>query len=383
MQSFLSLFQVPFATSSGPSPSSNAAARSASQAGVPDGLVQAFASASETTGLPFDYFLTTAQRESSLDANAAASTSSARGAFQFIEQTWLGMLHEHGQALGLGAEASAVQQRSDGRFVVADPSTEQALLDLRYDPQLSAVMSGLYLQSNAQDLQNALGRPVTVGEGYVAHVFGPSGGSRLIALAEQQPGRAAADVFPTQARANPGLFYDRAGQPVSMRQLYDRLVDGFPQEQVSMTAPVVNAPARVAAPVPAPSSNEPLSLEPNGFAALPEAAPAEPDVLARHGLFTAAHSRVAPAQAEPNGDPFFNALFRADGYRTPDLPQEVVSTHGGEGGDVVPPPTPRPEKAEADGPPVDLVQFVQSGQLAASYRNPARDMTGTELVGPV
>lgn len=381
MQSFLSLFQVPFATSSGPSPASSEAARSASQSGVPDGLVQAFASASQTTGLPFDYFLTTARRESSLDANAAARTSSARGAFQFIEQTWLGMIHEHGQALGLGSEASAVERRADGRFVVSDPATKQAVLDLRYDPQLSAVMSGLYLQSNAQDLQNALGRPVTVGEGYVAHVFGPAGGSRLIALAEQQPGRAAADVFPTQARANPGLFYDRAGQPVSMRQLYDRLVDGFPQEQVSATAPAMMAPARASAPVAAPSPSEPLSLEPAGFAGLPEAAPADPDVLARHGLFTASSSRFASADArQPASDPFFKALFRADGYRTPDLAQEIVGTHG-EG--AVPPPTPRPEKVGADGPPVDLVQFVQSSQLAASYRNPARETAGTELVDPV
>jgi soluble lytic murein transglycosylase-like protein len=45
--------------------------------------------ASRLTGASFDYLLATAQVESGFNPNSAASTSSARGLFQFIEQTWL------------------------------------------------------------------------------------------------------------------------------------------------------------------------------------------------------------------------------------------------------------------------------------------------------
>ena len=46
--------------------------------------------AASTTGASFEYLLTTAKMESNFNPKAAASTSSARGLFQFIDQTWLG-----------------------------------------------------------------------------------------------------------------------------------------------------------------------------------------------------------------------------------------------------------------------------------------------------
>ena len=45
--------------------------------------------AAQATGTSFQYLLATAQVESGLNPQAGASTSSARGLFQFIEQTWL------------------------------------------------------------------------------------------------------------------------------------------------------------------------------------------------------------------------------------------------------------------------------------------------------
>ncbi len=384
MQSFLSLFSVPDTALARPSDPARAAPG-------PQRIEQAFANASAATGLPFDFFMTTAMRESSLDVNAAATTSSARGPFQFIEQTWLGMVHEHGANLGLSEEAAAIERRSDGRFLVDNPQTREAVLAMRHDPQLSAVMSGLYLQENAGDLQNALGRPVTVGEGYVAHVFGPSGASRLISLAEQQPNRVAADVFPTQAAANRGLFYDRSGEPVSVRQLYDRLVDGFPTDTVSTYTRLASTgvagtglaerPEAVASPV-ARDPSQPLALEPAGFDALPEAV--EPDQFAQMGLFSAAGRGSVP---------FFAALYRPDGVLAPEIAQDLVATHDspapgiqGQPGHAdhrapsVPNPVSRPEEV---GQPLDLLGFVQSGQLTQTYRNPAAIRAALELVPPV
>ena len=45
--------------------------------------------AANATGTSFEYLLATAKMESDFNPSAGASTSSARGLYQFIEQTWL------------------------------------------------------------------------------------------------------------------------------------------------------------------------------------------------------------------------------------------------------------------------------------------------------
>ena len=65
-------------------------------------MTGAIRQASRVTGTNFQYLLATAQVESRFNPNAAAPTSSARGLFQFIEQTWLATLKEQGPALGYG-----------------------------------------------------------------------------------------------------------------------------------------------------------------------------------------------------------------------------------------------------------------------------------------
>ena len=50
--------------------------------------------AARVTGAGFEYLLNTALRESNLNPNAKARTSSATGLFQFIDQTWqIGRAH--------------------------------------------------------------------------------------------------------------------------------------------------------------------------------------------------------------------------------------------------------------------------------------------------
>ena len=104
-----------------------------------NGLVPAIKTASARTGVDFSYLLGTAVKESGLDPQAAAKTSSARGAFQFIEQTWLGLVKEHGAAEGQGRLASAIETRN-GIHLVRDPATREAILALREDPAFSSLM---------------------------------------------------------------------------------------------------------------------------------------------------------------------------------------------------------------------------------------------------
>ena len=78
--------------------------------------------ASQATGTSFNYLLATAQVESGLNPQAGASTSSARGLFQFIDKTWLATMKQAGPSLGYGQYAAAITQNASGHYEVRDPS---------------------------------------------------------------------------------------------------------------------------------------------------------------------------------------------------------------------------------------------------------------------
>lgn len=180
----------------------------------PDAVRAAIRRAADATGVNFSLLVETARRESALNPNAQAGTSSATGLFQFIEGTWLDMVRRHGADHGLGAEAAALQNG-------ANAQTRRDILALRNDPEISARMAGELARENATTLQARLGRAPTAGELYAAHVMGPGGAIRLIEAA-QQGAPNAVSIFPREAAANRGLFYAN-GQPRSAQGLLDRL----------------------------------------------------------------------------------------------------------------------------------------------------------------
>jgi len=166
--------------------------------------------AAQATGASFNYLLATAQVESGLNPQAGASTSSARGLFQFIETTWLATIKQAGAALGYGRYADAITQDASGRYEVRDPTMRSEILKLRGDPTANAVMAGAFTEGNASLLSERLGRAPSEGELYIAHFLGAGGAARLIGLAGTNPNAKAADYFPSAAQANPSIFYDRA-----------------------------------------------------------------------------------------------------------------------------------------------------------------------------
>ena len=171
--------------------------------------------AANRTGVNFDLLVQTARRESALNANARAGTSSATGLFQFIDSTWLDIVRRHGAAHGLGQYAQALQSGS------VDAGTRADILALRTDPELSACMAGELTRENAATLSAQLGRAPSAGELYAAHVLGSGGAARLIQAAAQGAPNASA-LFPREAAANRGIFY-ASGAPCSAQAVLDRL----------------------------------------------------------------------------------------------------------------------------------------------------------------
>ena len=166
------------------------------------------ARAAQATGADFDFLVRTAERESGFDARAQARTSSAAGMFQFLEQTWLGMMHTRGAAHGFSGEANAIERGADGRYTVRDPARRQEILDMRFDAQTSALMAGELAAANAEVLRSRIGREPTSGELYAAHFLGASGAADLIQTARSEPDTPASQLFPAAASANRPIFYE-------------------------------------------------------------------------------------------------------------------------------------------------------------------------------
>ncbi len=179
-----------------------------------DGVRAAIQRGARATGVDFSLLVETARRESALNPTARAGTSSATGLFQFIDSTWLDMVRRHGGEHGLGQYAAALNQG-------ADAETRREILSLRNDPEISARMAGELTRENAATLQSRLGRAPSAGELYAAHVMGPGGALRLIE-AGAQGAPDASSLFPREALANRGLFYDH-GVPRSAQALLQRL----------------------------------------------------------------------------------------------------------------------------------------------------------------
>ena len=184
---------------------------------------QAIANASQATGMDFDFLLATASRESSLNPRAEARTSSAAGLFQFLDATWLTTLKRHGGKHGLAGEAAMIDMGSDGKPYVADPSLRRVILDMRYDPEVSARMAGEFANDNADYLRGRTGQEPQPGDLYAAHFLGAGGAAELLNAARDTPWASAAGLFPSAAGANRPIFYKEGGSARSVAEVLENL----------------------------------------------------------------------------------------------------------------------------------------------------------------
>src|SRR6187402_3712824 len=94
--------------------------------GMGDSVRAAIGQAAQRTGVNFSYLLAQAKSESGLNPNAKAGNSSATGLYQFLDQSWLGVVKAHGAEPGMAWAADAITARRGGGFTV-DPAMRQAV----------------------------------------------------------------------------------------------------------------------------------------------------------------------------------------------------------------------------------------------------------------
>jgi Transglycosylase SLT domain len=226
------------------------------------GVRAAISRAAQRTNTDFNYLLAQARIESGLNPGARSNASSAAGLYQFVDRTWRTTLGRHGAAHGLD--------------VSTDPARRAEMMALRFDPETAATMAGELANDNRDALRGAIGREPGSTDLYLAHFLGAAGAASVLKAVSANPGQSAATLLPEAARANRAIFYDRAGSPRSVGDLY-QLIDTKMQRAMAAGGnadpePVSFAPAQMtlggsATPASGPIAREFAAAAPAGLPA--------------------------------------------------------------------------------------------------------------------
>jgi hypothetical protein len=193
---------------------------------LPANAVQTAKSAAAGTKTDFKSLLASSLSESRYDPNARNTRSSAAGAFQFTERTWLSLLHKYGGQLGQ-ADAAAKITIQGGKPTVADPADRTAILGLRSDTALAGGIAARYSDENRTHLQKLLGQAPSDNQVRMAYLLGAVGASRLIKAASTQPDTTVDKLIPAAVHSNPGLFLQPGGGPKTAQQAVASLESHF------------------------------------------------------------------------------------------------------------------------------------------------------------
>jgi hypothetical protein len=207
--------------------------------------------------------------ESGGDPNARNPRSSATGAGQFINSTWLATVAKHRPDL--------VEGKSPGE-----------ILAMRSNPELSKQMTEAYAADNGQILTGA-GVPVTPGTTYLAHFAGPQG---AVSLLKASPDSPVGDVLGAKAvEANPFL----------KNMTVSGLVSWADKKMGAPAAPAPNSPATNSPPptlASAPSARAQMAVAPPVFPGMSPASPAgaapTPQAAPDYWSMTPAQAAITP-----------------------------------------------------------------------------------------
>lgn len=188
---------------------------------------------------------TTAAVESKFDPKAGAGTSSAKGLFQFIDETWQTMLDRYGKTYGIAPNTSP------------------------YDARANAILGMRYLKNNYEYLKHKVpGRPIDDVSLYAAHFLGPYGAKQLLTAPLTAPSSTV--VSAKSIRANKSVFYENGALRTvggvlseldhrlkSMRRLHDLSPGG--NYEVAKTDPNVSTGVNPPVPTPTPPTTSAIN----------------------------------------------------------------------------------------------------------------------------
>ncbi|RYF02713.1 MAG: lytic transglycosylase domain-containing protein, partial [Oxalobacteraceae bacterium] len=159
--------------------------------------------ASRRTGVPYTTMMAMAAAESSFNPNAGASSSSAKGLYQFVGGTWDTMQKRYGP----------------NGTVVKNPGVSTNI----FDPCGNALMGAYYIKENAAAL-SAAGLGTSPTELYCCHFLGTGGGRRFLRAVKANPNALSNQSVDGRAfRANRSIFVKQNGQTRTNQEVYNIL----------------------------------------------------------------------------------------------------------------------------------------------------------------
>jgi hypothetical protein len=127
--------------------------------------------AAKKVGVPADKLAAVALNESNFNANATPPKGTAKGLFQFIDETWAPLVKTHGNKYQITGK---------------DGEKRNITIEDRNNPEANAIMGALFTKENIKKFKKELGREPTVGEVYLMH-FSPGTALKILKYAEKNP----------------------------------------------------------------------------------------------------------------------------------------------------------------------------------------------------
>ena len=153
-------------------------------------------------GVPEELLISTAAQESGFNPAAKAPTSSAGGLFQFIDDTWAGMVKKYGGKYGITMSTS------------------------KFDPVANAIMGAHYLKDNITELTKKkaeLGMPgATATDAYAAHFLGTGGAKKLLQALHDNPEQPISNGVVNQSQINANKELTHGGN-ITVRGFYNTI----------------------------------------------------------------------------------------------------------------------------------------------------------------
>lgn len=201
---------------------------------IPPAVASAIVDASRAVdGADSAFLMTLAAKESGFDPKAKSKRSSAEGLFQFVANTWLHVVRTHGPKHGLAHWAAKIAPDRKGVLTVRSAADRKAILALRRDPRINALMKAEHAAEEHARLAQSIGRKPTAFELYAAHLMGVP----AAASAVKRGGVERARVSEAAARANPGIFAADGSIRAAAARSIERFVEAHMRRFAGIDAP--------------------------------------------------------------------------------------------------------------------------------------------------
>jgi hypothetical protein len=171
------------------------------------GMKDTIEAAAKLVGVDSDLMIKVAAVESGFKANSAAGTSTAKGLFQFTNDTWAEVIKKYGAQYGYTLDTS--------------PN----------DAKANSIMAAHFIKNNMSSLSKSIGRDVNATEAYMTHFMGLGGATKFLNNLSKDPMQPGINyVSDDTAKANANIFFN-GNTPRSASEVYTLL-----QNKVNNTA---------------------------------------------------------------------------------------------------------------------------------------------------